>query len=128
MSHLVFLKICISCSVTPPHQRNIARERLGIDTAHGHSPSKLPMGSPKKTPRGIQCTSIDACSSPEFVEEGWFSSISQSIRFPTTEWSTPLDTTTARACPPGLNGSTTMDSVPLISARQNGQPPPPSES
>ena len=86
------------------------------------------MGSPKNTPREIQCTSIDACSSPEFVEEGWFSSISQSIRFPTTEWSTPLDTTTARACPPGLNGSTTMDSVPLISARQNGQPPPPSES
>ena len=77
---------------------------------------------------GIQCTSIDACSSPELVEEGWFSSISQSIRFPTTEWS-PLDTATARAwCPPGLNGSTTMDSVPLISARQNGQPPPPSES
>ena len=120
----------------PPHQRNKAREMLGIDPgykAHGHSPSthcprELPMGSLKKTPRGIQCTSIDACSSPEFVEEGWFSSISQSIRFPTTEWSTPLETTTARACPPGLNGSTTMDSVPLISARQNGQPPPPSES
>ena len=44
MSHLDFLKICISCSVTPPHQRNIAQESLGIDTAHGHSPSTLPWG------------------------------------------------------------------------------------
>jgi hypothetical protein len=59
------------------------------------------------------CTSSVVVESSVFV---WSSSLSQSIRLPTES---------ARNTLSGLKGSTTIDSVPLISALQKGQPPPP---